>query len=211
VNAVLTKHAKLRLQERTVLSEQDFVNIMDTYRSVSAGYEPQTFRWHRLFYSRADDTHYVAVQDISNGEVITILTLDYHDNLAWKISKKKLKQAVWRVDPRRHAELYRPRLSSAGAKFEITGVFWDSSLNTIKKNLGSFRFSTLPRSPDEAASDDSLMATILTRLQRREDLKPLSLDELLLYDKRTETLLKLPWDRITVFSLASDENTSNIA
>jgi hypothetical protein len=206
----MTAHANVRLQERTTLSEQDFLSILDTYRTTSAGYEPQTCRWHRLFYSRPDDKHFVAIQDISNGEVITILPLDFHENLAWKISEKKLKQAVKRIDPRRHAELYLPQPSSSNSKFQITGVFWDSSLNSIKKNLGSFRFSNFPTSSDEVAADDILIANILSRLQSK-DLNSLSLDELLLYDKCSGTFYKLPWDRNTAFSLASDRDASNVA
>jgi len=210
MNAILTKHGRLRLNERTTLTEQAFTTILDTYRTSSAGYEPKTFRWHRLFYSRPDDKHFVAIQDISNGEVITILPLDYHENLAWKISKKKLRQAIFRVDPHRHAELYMPQPSPSLTKFTITGVFWNECIQSVKKNLGSYRFSSFPTSSEEAAADDALIASILSRLQSKS-LKTLTLDEVLLYEEHTGTLYKLPWERITEFSLASDDTISNVA
>jgi hypothetical protein len=208
VKAILTHHAKIRLKERTDLSVEDFLTLLDTFRTSSVGYEPNTFRWHRLFYSRPDDEHFVAIQDIATGEVITILSLDYHENLAWKIGTRRLRQAIWRADPNRHAELYLQQPSPTGQKFEVTGVFWTSQVRTAKHNLGSYRFSTPLTSAHDASDNDEFIATVFSRVQKK-NLHRLPLDELLLYDRRSDTLYKIPSQRIADFSLAADDTTND--
>ncbi len=46
-----------------------------------------------LFYSQLDDCCFVAVRDTQTGEVITVLPLGYHQNLAWKIQEVQIEKA----------------------------------------------------------------------------------------------------------------------
>ena len=102
IRATLRHHAKERLQERTSLEPAAFLHLLDQNLSVSIGVESFTRRRHRLLYSEPDKAHFVAIQDFETGEVITLLPIDYHENLAWKLSEKSLRKAVWLVNPRLH-------------------------------------------------------------------------------------------------------------
>ncbi len=48
---------------------------------------------HRLFFSPAEEQCFVAVQDQENGDVLTVLPLDYHSSLAWEVSLEAQERA----------------------------------------------------------------------------------------------------------------------
>ena len=49
------------------------------------GNAPGFNREHLLFYSPEDNNFFVAVRDYLTGTVVTVLPLDFHENLAWRI------------------------------------------------------------------------------------------------------------------------------
>lgn len=81
-----TPHAWSRVRDRLSLSAADVSRLLDYDLVVDVGTEPGTNRVHRVFYSVLDYVCFVAVQDKSNGDVITVLPLDFHENIAWAIS-----------------------------------------------------------------------------------------------------------------------------
>jgi len=166
----LTDHARSRLRERTSLSESAFVGLLQNYQTVSVGYRRSSGHWHRLFYSQSDRTHFIAIQDIANGDIITILPLDYHENLAWRIEEAQKRRAVWKASPDIHAELFTPKPELApGSRMETTGVF---APDGRKVNLGSHRFSVLPTSASDALSDDAFVSKLFQKIaQRGADLR----------------------------------------
>ena len=194
----LTEHAKLRLNERTSLSESEFVAQLTNYQTVSVGYRPGVSHWHRLFFSVADRCHFVAIQDISNGDIITILPLDYHENLAWRIEENSKESAIYKAAPEIHAELYPPpSRPTRSAKMAITGVFAPKS---EKENLGNYRFQGVPSSAAAALADDVFVSKLFQKLEQR-GAKLEQLEEILLYDKKTGHFLKLGWHSIDAVSL----------
>ena len=88
-----SKHAMERIQLRSKLHLADIARILDAGKFVDTGCEPGFNRHHLLFYSRKDDQFFVAIQDRFIGKVITLLPLDYHQNLAWKISEAQRVEA----------------------------------------------------------------------------------------------------------------------
>lgn len=48
---------------------------------------------HRLFFSPAEEQCFVAVQDQENGDVLTVLPLDYHSSKAWEVSLEAQERA----------------------------------------------------------------------------------------------------------------------
>jgi len=56
-------------------------------RTVSLGHEVGTTRRHELFFSAPDNQCFVVVIDEHDGTIITILPLDYHETLGWKVSE----------------------------------------------------------------------------------------------------------------------------
>ncbi len=202
MRARLTQHARKRLIERTSLEEYVLLGMLDTFCTAGAGHEPHTSRWHRLFYSSPDDRHFVAIQDMTNGEVITILPLDYHQNLAWKVSQKKLNKAMRLAAPQRYAALSCPA-PAEGTTFQIVGIFWKPDMTRLTKGLGTFRFTSIPASGEEAAENDALVGTIFARM-RQKNLDALDVDDIVLSAAEEGLYYKLPWEQIASFSLASD-------
>jgi len=82
-----THHAFDRITERTKLSCEDISFILDNKLVVNMGCKPGMPRQHLLFYSDLDDEYFVAIQDEMSGTIVTILPLEYHANLAWKVSE----------------------------------------------------------------------------------------------------------------------------
>lgn len=100
-NTNFTDHALLRLNERVSMTPEALGVILDNDEVVSLGTEAGTSRDSKLFFSKDDDKFFIAVQDMKNGYVITILTLEYWHNLSEKhflckriVSKDMLIRAV---------------------------------------------------------------------------------------------------------------------
>jgi len=81
--ARLTHHARDQLARRSNLAEGELLLILDQDLVVLIGQEPNTARYHKVFYSRPDNNYLVAIQDNETGDVITILPPDYHNK--WEI------------------------------------------------------------------------------------------------------------------------------
>jgi len=196
----LTYHAAQRLNERTTLSEDQLFGLIHNRRCVIVGIEPFTNRLHKLIYSEPDKTHFVAIQDIATAEVITILPIDYHENLAWKISEKKLKEAVWRVSPTLHTALYPVDTiaPAPGIKCSIILVFNFPGARVIRKTFGSHRFSERPTRADDALSDPEFVEKLIQRF--RQCHVPISAVEgILLANDKHDYFLTIPWVTLANF------------
>jgi len=84
-----TLHAFSRVHDRLNLSSREIAEILNSNRYVPIGNDGH--RAHRLFYSAPDDYYFVAIQDERNGEVVTVLPIDYHNR--WKVSHEPLERA----------------------------------------------------------------------------------------------------------------------
>ena len=84
----MTYHAKCRLYQRTNITDDVLRKLLDRNAYISLGMETVFDREHCLFYSQPDNECFVAVQDSMTGEVVTVLPLDYHKTLSWKVDKK---------------------------------------------------------------------------------------------------------------------------
>ena len=83
MNTQLTDHAKKRLIERTGISISTFKGMYEEGKYLSTGKEEKSRRIHDLFYCVDDKNFFVSIRDEKNNEIVTILPLDYHENLAW--------------------------------------------------------------------------------------------------------------------------------
>ena len=88
-----SKHSLKRIDQRTKLNYFLIAEMLDHELAIDVGTEIVFDRKHWLFYSYLDDCCFVAVQDCFTGLVITVLPLDYHENLAWKIDDNQLIKA----------------------------------------------------------------------------------------------------------------------
>lgn len=99
----LTEHALQRLTERCSLQPDVMCEILDKKLAVHMGYDPyKTEVGIELFYSRPDDSPYIALQNLRNGLVVTIVPLSFHRNKL-HVTPAELAQARWlaqKVTPR---------------------------------------------------------------------------------------------------------------
>jgi hypothetical protein len=89
--ATFTKHAFSRVRDRLNLRKRHVAYILDNDLCIPIGIEEGSSRVHRLFFSKKDGCCFVAVQDESNGEVVTILPVDYHKR--WQVSLQATEDA----------------------------------------------------------------------------------------------------------------------
>ena len=99
MKASFTHHAYGRVLSRLSLSPAEVADLLDYDLAVDVGTECGTSRLHRLFFSTPDRMCFVAVQDESTGEVVTILPIDYHDTTGWKVSSNAMVEAKKLVFP----------------------------------------------------------------------------------------------------------------
>lgn len=92
----LSNHAIKRMKERTQLTEYQLTQILDNDLGVNTGTEFVFKRDHILIYSDIDDDFFVVIQDNITKVVVTILTIEYHQNLSWEIKNKKFNLAKFK-------------------------------------------------------------------------------------------------------------------
>lgn len=104
-----SKHAFMRLSERTQIDVADVSHLLDVGAFINTGCKPGFNKEHLVFYSLKDEVPFVAVRDRLSGTVVTVLPLDYHENLAWPISlsdqEKARKLAVTAPERKKIKEL----------------------------------------------------------------------------------------------------------
>lgn len=83
----ISKHAHQRLSERVKFSTKELSFWLDNGIYHDLGSKPGIHKKHLLVYSAEDQNYFVVIQDQYDGEVITILPLEYHKNLAWEVSE----------------------------------------------------------------------------------------------------------------------------
>lgn len=81
-----TRHAWSRILGRLSLSPSDVAQLLDRNIAVDVGVEPGSNRQHRVFFSEPDRVCFVAIQDMKNGAVVTVLPVHFHDQIAWQVS-----------------------------------------------------------------------------------------------------------------------------
>ena len=122
----LTTHALIRLSERTSMTPQSLAEILDSEKYIYLGKERDNNRVSKLFFSKSDDHFYIAVQDSADGDVITILTLEYWHNLSEKyfdtklvVKRKNLLGAIQLVDPENEILTHPPLTNQKSVKFSF--------------------------------------------------------------------------------------------
>lgn len=90
---IMSRHAMKRNNQRTSMHEMEVAKLLGSGKVVNLGRKPGSMKEHLLFYSKEDDTCFVAIQDKTDGKIVTILPLDYHERLAWRITQEQQEAA----------------------------------------------------------------------------------------------------------------------
>jgi len=84
--STLSAHATVRLSERFRISSADFLKLLNAGQGKKIGISSSTRLAHRLLWSHVDEQLLVAIQDVVNGTILTVLTIemycrDYNSNI----------------------------------------------------------------------------------------------------------------------------------
>ena len=93
-STIFTAHAFERVKERLSLTHEEVAAILDQGLAVNVGIDPFSNRLRRVFFSAPDRTFFVAVQDVSDGALVTVLPLEFHANLRYAIHERYLVEAA---------------------------------------------------------------------------------------------------------------------
>lgn len=83
-----SRHGSQRVSQRLAISAEELAEMLDHGLFVNTGSKPGFRREHLVFWSLKNDEAFVAIRDALTGTVVTVLPLEYHDNLAWPISEE---------------------------------------------------------------------------------------------------------------------------
>lgn len=96
--AYASHHGAKRIAQRTSMNILELMQLLDNDVCVNVGQVAGSHRRHLLFYSPKDKFYYVAIQNVLNGKIITVLPPAYHKNSAWKITDEQYQQAKRRYE-----------------------------------------------------------------------------------------------------------------
>ena len=127
---ILTRHAKQRIKQRTTFGKEELTIILKRKLYVNLGTKPGLHKAHLLVYSVKDDGYFVLVQDINNGDIITIWPEEYQNNLSIKITdadKQKVKELMENLE------------AIDDSSFTANVVYIDEKGNNRTKTILKFR------------------------------------------------------------------------
>jgi hypothetical protein len=195
-------HGIERLNQRTSLSVKQLADILDGDRAVNMGTEQGTHRVSRLFFASDDNDFFVAIQDMSNGVVVTVLTIFYWGNLGTKqgrpfkpIKSGHFKDAQKLIDPNRQIadEIVKP--SEAQARIiQLQGKYLSDIGHIKSTRIGRISFSDYETRSHSLVVDDVLQ-NIVTIL----DSKNVNIEQLVYIQWRVGK--KSEWQNIDVKTL----------
>lgn len=121
--ARFTHHGYLRVvgeegeERRLHLSPEEVAEILDEDKAVPIGRDPKDpDKIHRAFYSKPDDECIVAVQDETNGEVITLLPFSHHGRFV--VDTVKVRKIAMQLMGANSCPAYEPEKIVAGPETE---------------------------------------------------------------------------------------------
>jgi hypothetical protein len=164
----LSRHALQRLDERSLLDSVELTRILDCGDFVIVGHEPASNREHRLVYSFKDNSHYVVIQDVHIGKVVTVLPPDYYRNLFYSISDQDLikaqQLAVSRsTSPETASQLHELRSSIFHIKAFFVNFAGDQKCKNILKISARPYMSDIAVLLDEGSLADKIGKALLEK------------------------------------------------
>lgn len=166
----LKRHALDRLRggekERSNLTEDEVAQILEEGKNILIANEGR--KEHRLFYSKIDACHYIAVVDSRNGDVITILYPDYYKHSI--IRPEAFDEAEDMVEPKERFHINKPLQIPDAPQTQgptITRVVVNV-LNLGNRRLASLPIAEYPQSLDELAQSEDIKKMILELIEEAE-------------------------------------------
>jgi hypothetical protein len=163
-----SNHSILRIGQRTKLTSARIADIVDMGLAIDVGVERIFNRKHWLIYSAEDDDFFVAIQDAFTGLVVTVLTIDYHQNLAWKVDEEFFVKAKLAIESNNIDVLLvdfkmknrNPRIKEKCKSILVKVRFLDCSNEAKTKQLFSLPAEDFEHSTDNVALNNELKEKI---------------------------------------------------
>lgn len=133
--SVFTYHAYVRLRERFKITDVKLLELLNTgMLGMRLGISRETHLIHRLLWSEEDQDHIVVVQNVVNGEILTLLTVDmYRRDYPTQLSDKKLKKAK-----NQYKHLYPSPVPELAKKPSISAFFRSEADGVVFYPLGKW-------------------------------------------------------------------------
>lgn len=158
-----TRHAWHRVLGRLSLDPGEVADILDWDLAINIG--TQGGRVHRLFFSAPDGMCFVAIQDLKRGEVVTVLPIDYHETVAWRVSTDAQEAAKSLVVP---AARTKPSTVTEGpSAFRLSAYVFKPSGGIRSVSLGSWPASPYNGHIERLLEDDEFFREVGDRLASR--------------------------------------------
>jgi hypothetical protein len=199
----LSDHAKIRLKERSRITEEALLRLLDRQLSVTVGGMPSSCRLYRLIYSTPDAAHLVVVHDMVMSGVVTILHHDCEGGRIWRVSKKELKRAKRLASALPGSCLANPPASS---RLHIVVIWISSGFQSVVVECGSHFFAEKPRDTEDALGHPGFMEKLLNRM-RKNKVPVEAVEEILLTDCDRHIVLRLPWHVLENFREDTTDQT----
>ncbi len=169
MNTNFSFHAFERVLDRISMTHRELASLLDNDLAINIGDEKNSNRVHKLFYSERDTMCFVAIQDEKTGTVVTVLPIDYHENVSWVVSTESQLQAKKliikeEVTPYQKSEILHTDISV----FKISGKMVDEFGLYIKiVNLGSWPCEQYEYSIDNLVEDKEFVKILIEKVTEK--------------------------------------------
>jgi hypothetical protein len=91
----LSLHAKKRLSERFRISSERLLEILNMGHGIKIGASVESHLAHRLLWSPVDEQIFVAIQNVINGTILTVLTLEmYRRDYGSSVTERRVQKVI---------------------------------------------------------------------------------------------------------------------
>ena len=161
-------HAFERVLGRMSMTHRKLAEILDADLVINVGQETNNNRVHKLFYSTIDKICFVAIQDVKTGTVVTVLPVDYHENICWAVSVDAQSQAKRIVAKDEATSLNVEILNTNATVFRVSGNLVDSYGQYLKTvNLGSWPCVPYEHSIDALIEDEQFVDYLVDKIKEK--------------------------------------------
>jgi len=161
-------HAYERVLGRISMTHRELADLLGADLVIVIGQEQNNNRVHKLFHSAKDNVCFVAIQDIKTGTVITVLPIDYHENICWSVSIDAQQQAKKIITKDECITSNIEVINSNATVFRISGNLVDDYGKYIKTlNLGSWPCTPYEHSVDSLIEDDKFKDFLVEKINEK--------------------------------------------
>lgn len=161
----LSGHAYLRLSERVKIEGTELLRLLNSGLGKAIGFSDQTHLVHRLVWSHLDGAFLVAIQDVTDGTVLTVLPVDlYRERYGKNLTDKRLHHVINQMV---HAGYAPPSLWVKGDADEYVTVHVTLSTSPTTVALGRWRGLVTSADLSELGRHDEFWQWVVSELARR--------------------------------------------